>query len=558
MLTKERTSNFRKLKLAALAIALIAVMVFCLVSCGSATPTKIEYVTGSAAKTEYNQGEVFDCTGAQIKVTYDNGAVETKDVTTEMVGNAPLTLNNTTVSVTYSENGATVVGYIAVTVVDPYAEEKAEAIKGLRNDATVVANSTDNGVDLLIRNYTADINAAATKADIDALVQKFGTELASYLAEKEALLDELEAVDMSKLYAQFKLDAESQKVASISGIKEASTIAAAKDHLESFKTVVANMLKEQAFYEGSGSGIIGGKINLLKEINYYKGKAEHYKALLYNAYYVDMEIDETTYKTENAKYNAALSSLEWWYEYVTLAITLEGVSDDIKTEIGPLLRTPVDNIADRLDDGVKVVPAPYRYDDGTGTWVLDQANDTIRNLIAELEGYYDLAKDKYGKTMADKLMTTYGQNSSINLKTIVEAIQSRYDHLSAVQDCATQNLADQVNALYAWDVIDLIDAIEDAADTNAAVQSAWAALKTWGVYYDIFSVENVSDSLVFDQSFEGCFTVSVSNNTAWNYVDTNGNPDKDGWSNYLINKGHLIKYYVPNFHILIEATFANE
>ena len=100
MLTKERTSKTRKLKYAAVALALLAVLVFCFASCGKATPTGIEYQSGTAAKVEYNQGETFDCTGAKIKVTYDNGAVETKDVTPEMVGNAPLTLGVESISVT--------------------------------------------------------------------------------------------------------------------------------------------------------------------------------------------------------------------------------------------------------------------------------------------------------------------------------------------------------------------------------------------------------------------------------------------------------------------------
>ena len=152
MLTKERTSKTRKFKYAAVALALLAVLVFCFASCGKATPTGIEYVAGTAAKVDYNQGETFDCTGAQIKVTYDNGAVETKDVTPEMVGNAPLTLGVESVSVTYSENGATVIVNIPVTVNDPYAVDKKAAVE-IGNDygrsyTLTVNNTVVNGYEI--------------------------------------------------------------------------------------------------------------------------------------------------------------------------------------------------------------------------------------------------------------------------------------------------------------------------------------------------------------------------------------------------------------------------
>ena len=74
MLTKEKTMS-RKLKYVALALALLSVLVFCFASCGEAVPVSVEYVTGTAKTVEYNDGDTFDCTGAKIKVTYDNGVV---------------------------------------------------------------------------------------------------------------------------------------------------------------------------------------------------------------------------------------------------------------------------------------------------------------------------------------------------------------------------------------------------------------------------------------------------------------------------------------------------
>ena len=70
MLTQQKTSKSRKLKYAAVVLALLSVLVFCFASCGAdVVPTAVNYVEGSAGKLEYNQGETFDCTGAKIEVT---------------------------------------------------------------------------------------------------------------------------------------------------------------------------------------------------------------------------------------------------------------------------------------------------------------------------------------------------------------------------------------------------------------------------------------------------------------------------------------------------------
>ena len=83
---------------------------------GTAVPVGAEYVADSAQKSSYTAGEVFDCTGAKIKVVYDNATEATKDVTAEMVSNQPLAVGTQQVMVTYAENGKAVVCYIPITV----------------------------------------------------------------------------------------------------------------------------------------------------------------------------------------------------------------------------------------------------------------------------------------------------------------------------------------------------------------------------------------------------------------------------------------------------------
>ena len=551
MLTKERTSKARKIKYVAVALALLAVLVFCFASCGKATPTGIEYVTGTAAKIEYNQGEIFDCTGAQIKVTYDNGAVETKNVTAEMVGNAPLSLGATTVSVTYSENGATVVGYIPVTVKDPYAADKATAVAGLNDNASVKANSTDKGVSALVLDYTAKINAATSKDAITALVGNFEDALSSYLTKKEAVLAELDAVSLDGLYKQFLLQVQSLKSVTESSIKTASSIEEANDFLAAFKTAVANALKEQEVYEGDSEsdGMIEDKISILTDINYYVAKTNTYKGYIEAALAAN-EITATKRDAKIADYNNALTKLEWWYEYITLAINLEGKLAQIEAEVLPLIHTPVDDVADKLAAGVTVYPTPYKFDEATGTYVDDTANDETAKLIAELNGYINQSNTEYGATMTNKLLTEYGRFGEIDLTEIIDDINDKYVELNGIRsDARTPD-----------DVIALIEAAYNAAEGTAkadAVAKAWAALKAWGtnkVFSEAAGI-TIDNNLVFDKTYDGQYSVVLENNK-WT-------TDAGSWSNkidedtvYEVNKDYVVKYYVPNIDKLVEATIA--
>ena len=556
MLTKERTS---KLKYAAVVLALLAVLVCCLVSCGDATPVSIEYVEGSATKVEYNQGDAFDCAGAKIKVTYDNGAVETKDVTADMVGNAPLMLGVTTIGVTYSENGATVVGYIPVTVKDPFGADKQAAITGLYAIDDVANNSTDKGVATLIRDYTAKINQAGSKDAIDAVVNNFKSAVADYLADKQAVLTELNAVDLSGLYSTFVQDILSLKENAIANIKAASTIDEAEDYLASFKVAVQNKLDEQKAHEGDGNnqGQILDKIDILNTIDAYEAKTALLMSIVQNAY----DNNEITADTYNLKmygdgadvkgYEYVVARLAYWEKYITLAINIAGVMDSIDGEVKALITTPVDEIAALLtaSEGVTVLPIEYAWDEANLAYI--NGADVTGDLLATIAGHVADADTEFGATGLQMLLNAYGVNTATGndiITEIVDTIQAKYDALLAIRGAA-------VTA----DLIDLIDTAYNTADGGAkkvAVDAAWDALKTWATANGILSLDatitEFNNNLVWDKTFAGEYFVELIDGK-WNTTI-----DDESWSNYEINYDYVELYYVPNIDLLIEATQAQD
>ena len=562
MLTKERTSKTRKLKYVAVALALIAVLVFCFASCGSATPTSIEYVAGSAAKVEYNQGESFDCTGAQIKVTYDNGAVETKDVTAEMVGTAPLALGVTTVSVTYSEDGVTVVGYIPVTVKDPYSADRTAAIDGLYAVDVVKNNASDKGVANLIAEYTAKIKEAASKDAIAVVVSNFEAAVADYVADKQAVLDELNAQDLSGLYNQFAKDVLSMKETAIASIKAASTIDEAESYLASFKTAVQNKLAEQEHYEGNETdkGQILDKIDILNLIEDYEERTLLLMEIVTTAY-ANGEITADAYnlkmygkpatETEAAVYGYeyVLTRLSWWDKYITLAINIGGAMDSIKDEIGTLIATPVDEIVELITAGVTVLPTEYEWDETAQAFV--DGADVTGDLLDEIQALGQEAIDEFGLTGFQALLSEYGVDSVTGdpiVVDVINAISDKYDDLTAIRDAA-------VTA----DIIDLIDAAvaaAEGADKKAAVDAAWAALKAWGTANGVFSLDDtivdINNNLVFDKKFNGQYDVELADGK-WNSTN-----DDEGWTDYEITYDYTELYFVPNITLLVEATQAQD
>lgn len=553
MLTKERTSKTRKFKYAAVALALLAVLVFCFASCGKATPTGIEYQSGTAQKVEYNQGEVFDCTGAKIKVTYDNGAVETVAVTPEMVGNAPLTLGTKSVSVTYSENGATVIGYIAVTVKDPYSQQKADAVAGLYANADVIANKTDKGVDLLVRDYTVKINEATSADAINTVKANFEAALDAYLGKKTDIIAKFASdadlvAKMGKLYAQFATDIATAMETAKANINAASTIDEAEAYFVAFVAAVDNKLAEQEVYEGDSEnqGQIYDKIDLLELIEKYQARTALLKQIVIDALAAD-EIDQDAYDAAMSLatgYPFAEKRLSWWEKYITLAIDLTGLKDALDTEIGALLETGVDKAAVLLQAGTTIYPIAYKLDNG----VYVNGEDVTGKLIADVNAYFDAAEDKFGATGLETLKKEYGVKSGVILiDKVLETITAKYTALNTIRSNGAN-------------IIDLIETAYATADGDAkktAVDDAWTALKTWGTTNGVFSLDativDFNNNLVYDKNFDGVVYVADL------YEDTFVSADNT-WSAYenLVDETYVVTYFIPNLAKLIEATQAQD
>ena len=153
MLTRGKTSKFRAVKYLVVVVALLAVLAMCLTSCGAAVKD-VKYVDGSLTKSVYNEGEIFDCAGAKITVTYDDGTTATVDVTPTMTGEVVLRgVGTRDIAVSYTEDNVTYTAYIPVTVKNPV---KDAAVAALSDNAAVKANPTDKGLVKLVEAYTGE------------------------------------------------------------------------------------------------------------------------------------------------------------------------------------------------------------------------------------------------------------------------------------------------------------------------------------------------------------------------------------------------------------------
>lgn len=551
MLTKERIGTNRKLKYAAVALALVAMLVFCFTSCGKATPTAIEYVAGTAEKVEYNQGEIFDCTGAKIKVTYDNGLVEEKAVTAEMVGNAPLNLGVTAVSVTYSEEGVTIVGSIPVIVKDPYSAQREEAKQSLEANADVLANPTDKGITALILDYKAKIDVAANADAIALAVTHFQDAVTDHLTAKAEILTQLDDEELLKgLYDQFLLQVKSLKTVAVDSVKTASSIKEAESVLDSFKLAVQNALMEQEFYEGPDKnpdkneigGQIGDKIDLLNYVEAYVTKVNFLQSIVNNALALK-EIDQDTYNKMMYKafggdtsYEAILGRLAWWDKYITLAINLDPkeVKDSIFNEVDKLVKTPIDELSALLAKGTTVYTMSY----------IDNVDKT-GELLASIDAFFADATKKFGATGVKTLVDTYGvvEGKAI-LTTICDMIRAKHTTLTTIRNNAKP-------------LIDIIDALpaENGAAKDAALKAAWDALKAWGTTevdgVAVFSVNNVItntyNNISYDKFFQGTFKATVKDGK-WTSTGT--------WTDYAIAVDKIVMvYFLPNLQKLLDATY---
>ncbi len=569
MLTKGKTSKFRAVKYAAMVLALIAVFALCLTACGKAAPVSAEYVTGTLAKGEYNQGDIFDCSGAQIRVTYDNDTTETVNVTPAMVGEVKLnTVGDTNVSVTYSTEGGSVTAIIPVTVLDPLAADRDAALTKINGNANVSANATDKGVQELLATYTGVIKAAGTKTDIDTLVSGFEAKVKEYVDAKADAIARIDGVDLEQLFPQFKLGADSAYKTAIADVKNATTLDAVNDAVETYTNAIENILAEQRFYientehvnpDNIADGQIKDKIDLLTKIDGYVAHLNSMKN--------DVELYSTSLNKEVyiGEFKAAVGDLEWWYKYIYLATDLGGIEAVIDEIYKKTARTPFDDIYDALKDmvydvdsdtytedilgdgdDITVIPGAYTKDETTGEFVCTTGTDkdTIFVLIEKLGDYYQAYVDKFGRELAEKRIVDHQifcTTIKIDLNDFVEQLFNVYTDLVAKQTAAEA-------------VVDAIDAIELAADENdksAAIADAWTALKTWGATNGIFSenadITTYYNNLVFDKTYDGIYKIIETEDASTYELGA-----------YDFTEDYMVKYFVPNFDELLHVTISED
>ncbi len=564
MLTKERTSKTRKLKYAAVALALLAVLVFCFASCGKATPTGIEYVENTASKLVYNLGETFDCTGAQVKVTYANGAEETVAVTPEMVGTAPLTFGMESVTVTYSENGATVVGHIPVTVVDPNAALKADTIVKLAANEKYVANKNDGGAVLLLGDYSAKINAATSVDAITALVSNFEADLNDYLADKAAVLAKFDAAELTdkigKLYAQYKKDIDTAASTAKANVAAASSITEAENYYLQFVVAVDNKLAEQNLIEdkdNGGNGQIQDKIKLLDVLEKYEDKIKMYEDMVEAA---KAEIGDDNYNTAMELYAKVKADISYQEKYITLAIDLGGIN--LEESIGSKLLTGVDKAVAALlkAEKVTIYPTAYKAEIDFSTFadltafddtILDTDNDKVKALLDEVSGLIEDAKDMFGTAGTYQLMAEYygkpdGNPDEANyINLLGERIYNKHDALNQIREDA-QNIILLIEAAAAETSTGVAGDEQDLA-----IQAAWTAIKTWNDANHVFSMTGDGDKVIvanYDLDFDAVvYTATGFNGEKWTTID-------ETWTAYDVDKAYVVKYFIPNIDKLIKAS----
>lgn len=557
MLTKGQNSKFRAVKYVAMVLALVAVLAFCFTSCGKGEVLSAEYLAGTLDKDQYQAGEIFDCTGAQMKVTYANGDVETVNVTKEMVGEQVLSFGMSYVEVTYS---ATVKCTLPVTVIDPYSNEKAQAIAAI-NAKDDVKNG-DKGVDALVAAYVNKINAATDKAGIDAQVAAFDTALKAYVDGKAAALKK---VDLTKdelmakgLYEQFLLDVQNAQAVAIANIKAALSVDEADELAAAFEETISKKLAEQKFYEGNkdengAGGQIAQKVEMITLIGKHIDKAENLIALI-------EENGLTDALTEKVNgYKDAIAKLELLKEKVRLAINLEDCETELAA-ITPTLATSVDKIYDMIKDGHTVLPAPYKAD---GTLETELEKDPTAKLLYDAETLLnaavtefcgdDVANTDNARNLVLDLIQSYQYgdlpSEKFDLLALLNDIYDKREDLDAKQ----AELSVQNAAVAAWG--------ENNVPTVAEIRAAWAALKLYGADTTIEGSEAV---LFTTKAYtgDGATTKGMFGAFELVYVTSETEEGKayegiykvNEWSGYYVTKEDVVKYYFPALEALIDAT----
>ena len=590
MLTKGKTSKFRVAKYLVVVVALIAVLAMCLTACSGPAVKDVKYVDGSMTKAVYNEGETFDCAGAKITVTYEDGSTETVDVTAAMTGVVVLKgVGEKDVAVSYTEDGTTYTAYIPVTVVNP---TKDAAIAALKTDAVASANASDKGVQKLIEAYTVLINDAAT-ADVAALSAEYTAAVKAYVDAKAACLAVInDGTLLDGLYVQNLEKAVAIKTDAMVLYNTATDASAFSEIAAAYELAIGKLIADQEFYEGNdtGNGQIIDKIELLYKIENYIVEIEERAAEVDAA-----QTDPAKQELYAAKYNAVLKKFDYFYKYVNLAIDLNKTAKMVDEYYIGVMRTPVDDIYDILCDvettveityadakktiiesvkitskedvmadgaGITVIPAPYVKDEngavtGLGTDTVLAMLNKIANDTVAIDSAYEKAVEEFGATNVDAWMTDYtpfgaDESVSIDLQDFVEEFYDVYEDIFDAQN-------DAKAVISAIDAIDLTDDTKTVVEHQADILAAWTALINWNTTHGIlsnavapvFATETTDGSayaIAYDKTFAGIYTLGL--NDAGAVVKT--------WSSYNLDKDFVLTYMIHNLDELLDASVIGE
>ena len=580
MLTKGK--NIRVAKYLVVVVALIAVLAMCLTACSGPAVKDVKYNDGSLTKTVYNEGETFDCTGAKITVTYEDGSTKVVDVTATMTGTVVLKgVGEKDVAVSYTEDGASFTAYIPVTVVNP---TKDAAIAALKTDAVASANANDKGVQKLIDAYTALINDAAT-ADVAALSTEYTAAVKAYVDAKAACLAVInDASLLENLYAQNIEKAVTIKADALVLYNTATEASAFAEIASAYELAIEKLIADQEFYEGndSGNGQIVDKIDLLYKIEEYAANiAERAEDV------ISVQTDPAKIEFYAQKYTNVLNKLDYFYKYTNLAIDLNKTAKMVEEFYIGVMRTPIDDIYDMLCDvetkveitysdaaktliesvkittkndimadgeGITVIPAPYVSENGT----VALGTDTLAALLAKIQAADNAAIDEFGTTNFQNWMAAYKPfdaaetAAAINLMDYVEEF---YNVDAALANAQTDAVA-VINAIAA---INLSDDTKTVAEKQQMILDAWTALINWNNAHKVlsaatapvFATESAAGSayaIGYEKTFAGIYSLGL-----------NGDGEvAKAWSNYSLDKDFVVKYFIHNLDVLLDASVVGE
>lgn len=570
MLTKGKTSKFRAVKYLVVVVALLAVLTMCLASCTDAAVKDVRYVDGSLTKAQYNEGDIFDCTGAKITVTYDDGTTAKVDVTAAMTGEVVLRGTGVKdVAVSYTEDGVTYTAYIPVTVVNPV---KDAAIAALKTDSVAAANINDKGVIRLIEAYTALIQDASA-TEVAALSAEYVQSVKAYVDAKAACLNVLNNTNLDALYAQYKIKAETEKQNALVLFEQATDATAFAKIASAYENAILKLIADQEFYEGSQgeggageNGQIVDKIDLLTKIKAYKADivARGEDVIAYQ---------EVANPSSVAEYKAAWGKkavrFDWLYEYVTLAIDLSKARQMVESEYADAMKTPLDDIYAILcdvertfvrdangiakdvtittdilkdGDGITVNPAPYVKGEN-GAYAL--GTDTIlKSVVEKVAAAKAKAEAEYGPAKIADMMKVYrpfdNLEQTIDLGKLVDDFNGLYNKLVDAQEDAKT-------------VINLIATARAAAGNDAinaknAVIAAWDALKTWNDEHKAFASmtdkgETTPYGIAYGKAWDAIYVLGKQGDTV--ALDYNA---------YDVTEETVKTYYIYNLDALFEAS----